>query len=75
MANQGQAKTPGQKRLLANWGGSMVGVLVGGLGGDLVFGHTIQSPPLAALLGALLGAAIGFGVPDVVKLFLGHKAQ
>jgi hypothetical protein len=75
MGNQGQPKTPGQKRLLVNWGGSMLGVIIGGLGGDLVFGHTINNPPLAALLGTFLGAAIGFGAPDLVKLVFGHKAQ
>lgn len=68
-SNQADAKTPGRKRLLANWGGSMTGVVIGGLGGDMIFAHSINSPPIAALLGATLGALIGFGVPDLVRIF------
>lgn len=65
----------GGKRLLANWGGSMLGVILGGLGGEQVF-HMIQNPALASLLGVTLGATIGFGAVDVIKLFYHpHKAQ
>jgi hypothetical protein len=54
----------------------MAGVLVGGLSGAFVFGHGIQNPVLGSLLGTVLGAAIGFGLPDVVRLFRhSHKAQ
>jgi hypothetical protein len=73
MANQGQPHNRGGKRLLANWAGAMTGVIVGGLGGALVFGHGINNPPLASLLGATLGGLIGFGAPDLFRLF--HKAQ
>lgn len=54
----------------------MVGVIIGGLGGDMVFVHSISSPPLAALFGAALGAIIGFGVPDLYRIFHHpHRAQ
>ena len=62
--------------MLANWGGAMTGVVLGGLSGSYVFGHGIANPVLGSLLGTVLGAAIGFGVPDLVRLFLpSHKAQ
>jgi hypothetical protein len=48
-------------------------VIVGGLGGALVFGHAINNPPVDALIGAALGGIIGFGAPSVVRLFT--KAQ
>ena len=64
------------KRLLANWGGAMTGVIVGGLSGAYVFGHGIPNPVLGSLLGTVVGAAVGFGVPDVIRLFHHpHKAQ
>jgi len=53
----------------------MLGVILGGLGGEQVF-HMIQNPALASLLGVTLGATIGFGAVDVIKLFYHpHKAQ
>ena len=51
----------------------MVGVIVGALTGAMVFSHGIDNPPLAALLGGSIGGLIGFGAPDLVRLF--HKAQ
>ena len=74
MANQGQPENKGEKRLLINWAGAMLGVIVGGLGGAMAFGHGIDNPPLAALLGATVGGLIGFGAPDLLKLFT-NKAQ
>ena len=73
MSEHGQPKSKGEKRLLLNWGGAMTGVIIGGLGGAMAFGHGINNPPLAALLGATLGGLIGFGLPDLLRLF--HKAQ
>jgi hypothetical protein len=73
MSEHGQPENKAEKRLLLNWGGAMLGVIVGGLGGAMAFGHGINNPPLAALLGAGLGGLIGFGAPDLLKLF--HKAQ
>jgi len=51
----------------------MTGVIVGGLGGAVAFGHGIQNPALASLLGTTVGGLIGFGAPDLFRLF--HKAQ
>jgi hypothetical protein len=62
------------KRLLPNWGGAMVGVVIGGLSGAYVFGSGVQNPVLGSLLGTVLGGGIGFGLPDVVRLF-GHRHQ
>jgi hypothetical protein len=73
MATQGQPETKGEKRALVNWAGAMLGVIVGGLGGALVFGHAIDNPPLDTLIGASVGGIIGFGAPQVVRLFT--KAQ
>ena len=73
MAVQGQPETKGDKSALVNWAGAMLGVIVGGLGGAVVFGHAINNPPVDALIGATLGGMIGFGAPYVVKLFT--KAQ
>jgi outer membrane lipoprotein SlyB len=64
------------KRLLPNWGGAMTGVFVGGLSGAYVFGRGIPNPVLGSLLGTVIGAAIGFGIPDLIRLFRHpHKAQ
>jgi hypothetical protein len=60
---------------LVNWGGAMLGIAIGALASNLVFGHAINNPPLATVLGAFLGAAIGFGAPGLFKLMTGHKAQ
>ena len=68
MPNQGEAKTPGQKRMLYNWGGSMLGVIVGSLVANPVFGHAMNNAPLATVLGAVLGGIIGFGAPDIFRL-------
>ena len=73
MANQGQPESKGEKRLLFNWAGAMLGVIVGALSGAMLFGHRIDNPPLATLLGATLGGLIGFGAPDLLRVF--HKAQ
>ena len=73
MAVQGQPETKTDKRGLVNWAGAMLGVIVGGLGGALVFGHAINNPPVDTLIGATLGGMIGFGAPYVVRLLT--KAQ
>jgi hypothetical protein len=73
MSEQGQPQSPGEKRLLVNWGSAMVGVIIGGVGGVMVFGPGIHNPALASLLGAAVGGLIGFGAPDLLKLFT--KAQ
>lgn len=71
---QGQAQTLGQKRMLFNWGGAMVGVVVGALGGVPVF-HGLTTAP-ATILGATVGAVIGFGAADILRMVRpSHKAQ
>ena len=75
-SNQKQVKSPGQNRLLANWGGSMTGVVIGGLGGNIAFAHMINNPPIAALVGATIGAIAGYGLPDLIRRFHhSHQAQ
>jgi hypothetical protein len=74
MALGGNPETKDEKnRLISTYGGAMLGVIVGGLGGALVFGHAINNPPVDALIGAALGGIIGFGAPSGVRLF--SKAQ
>jgi hypothetical protein len=35
----------------------------------MFFGHAIDNPPVASLLGTVLGGLIGFGAPDLFKFF------
>lgn len=75
MSEHGQPTTPREKRLIYNYLAAFVGVMVGALGGTIVFGQTIDNPPLTALLGAALGGGIGFGAPDLLRFFGVLKAQ
>jgi len=75
MAKEGQPETRGEKRLLWNWGGCFGGVIVGALGGPMLFGHAVGNPPVAALIGAVLGGGIGFGLVDVLRMVGLIKAQ
>jgi hypothetical protein len=73
MSIQGQPESKGEKRMLLNWGAAMLGVIVGGLGGAMIFAHSFDNPPVAAMLGAAIGGIVGFTAPTVLRLLT--KAQ
>jgi outer membrane lipoprotein SlyB len=73
MAEEGQPTDKQEKKILTqNYVGAFFGVVIGGLGGTMVFGSALNNAPLAAAIGTVIGGVIGFGAPHVFRMIRAH---
>ncbi len=75
MATQGEAKTPREKRMVKfNYGGAMLGVMIGGLSGVPLFGH-FMGPVAGAVTGVVLGALVGYFLGTLLRVASRREAK